>query len=205
LLHIPANFVAAVFESAQINTKVKIAAFLALSGSATDNYQTFTEYTENNNVCQYYDGGCDYKGRGALMMRGGWSYRSAGNALSLSLESNPNSAATVPTVFQTAGWQWTKFLLNLNQFSNIVDWTTAKLAIKLIEYQDVSELNTKALTCLTTQVPCLTYTAVEGDTWDSIATQFQVTVAALEALNPGINEPAAGQKILIDGDPASCL
>jgi predicted chitinase len=105
----------AVMRQYNINNFNRITMFMAQTGHETDNYNTFVEYTNadgTNPWCIHYDGGCRFRGRGALQLTGRANYRAAGRALNQNFEANPDLVAQMPWAFQTAGWFWASRNLN---------------------------------------------------------------------------------------------
>jgi len=71
--------------------------FLAQTGHETDGYNTFSEYTNadgTNAWCRNYNGGCRYRGRGAIQLTHLYNYQKAGNELGVNLAQNPDIVAT---------------------------------------------------------------------------------------------------------------
>jgi len=111
----------------QITNVNRIMMFLAQTGEETDNYNTFTEYTNadgTNGWCANYDGGCTYLGRGAIQLTGISNYRAAGDALNVGDQfvNSPTDVAQLQWAFKTAGWYWGTH--NLNQCSDAQDVLT---------------------------------------------------------------------------------
>jgi len=97
---------------------------LKQTGHETDSYNTLTEYTNRdgtNAYCARYDGGCRYKGRGAIQLTHRRNYVRAGNELGVDFVNSPDVVATPQYAFQVAGlyWKWT----NLNKCSDARDLT----------------------------------------------------------------------------------
>eukprot|EP00029_Vermamoeba_vermiformis_P012357 TRINITY_DN716_c0_g1_i1.p1 TRINITY_DN716_c0_g1~~TRINITY_DN716_c0_g1_i1.p1 ORF type:complete len:189 (-),score=45.05 TRINITY_DN716_c0_g1_i1:116-682(-) len=99
----------------EINTFNRITMFMAQTGHETANYNTFVEYTNSDGTnawCHKYDGGCTFRGRGAMQLTHRSNYRAAGRALGYDYVSNPSMVATMPHAFLTAGWFWKNNDLN---------------------------------------------------------------------------------------------
>jgi len=97
---------------------------MAQTGQETDRYNTFVEYTDSNGVngwCANYEGGCTYRGRGAIQLTHRSNYARAGTALGQDFVANPNLVADPRFAFETAGWYWQN--RNLNDCSDRSDVT----------------------------------------------------------------------------------
>jgi predicted chitinase len=106
-----------------INNVNRIISFLAHVSLATNGLQTFEESDENNPWCHHYEGGCAFRGRGALMLRGRSIYSLASDFFGADFESNPSQMRFMQWAFQTAGWWWNRhqlnFLADLSDFAGI--------------------------------------------------------------------------------------
>jgi len=99
--------------------------FLAQTGHETGSFNTFVEYTNaggTNAWCPRYDGGCRYRGRGAIQLTHKYNYRRAGTELGADFVNNPEIVATPRYAFEVGGlfWKWN----NLNQCSDSRDMNT---------------------------------------------------------------------------------
>jgi LysM repeat protein len=193
------------------------------TGQETDRYNTFVEYTNSggtNPWCHNYDGGCRYRGRGAIQLTGRYNYNAAGNALGYNFVNDPDAVAQTQWAFKTAGWFWRGH--NLNSPSDAGDVTSATKIINggLNGLSDRIALYQKAKQCIpqfggggpspTPIKPSPTpikpggctpqsYTVKSGDTLTAIAARFGSTVAKIAAAN-GISNPNkiyVGQRLTI--------
>lgn len=109
----------AAMDEAEINTKARVAAFLAQIAHESGEFKYMQEIADGS----AYEGRKDlgniqpgdgprYKGRGVIQLTGRSNYKKAGAALSVDLESNPEQAATPKLAFRTAAWFWTTHGLN---------------------------------------------------------------------------------------------
>jgi putative chitinase len=106
-------------EEAQINTKLRIAAFLGQLALESGELKYFVEIASG----EAYEGrkrlgntqpgdGPRFKGRGPIQLTGRANYKSAGAALGVDLENNPERAADPDVAFRVAAWYWTSRKLN---------------------------------------------------------------------------------------------
>jgi predicted chitinase len=199
-----------------INNLARVQMFMAQTGQETDHYNTFTEYTNpdgTNAWCHNYDGGCTYRGRGAIQLTGRSNYNSAGNALGQNFVGNPGLVAQLPHAFNTAGWYWNS--RNLNGPSDARDIVTATKLINggtngLSARQAMYATAQRCITSLsgggsspppTKPSGCTpqTYVVKSGDNLTAIASRFGTTVAKIQAAN-GISNPNliyVGQRLTI--------
>jgi len=108
-----------------ISSVPRVQMFMAQTGHETDNYNTFSEYVNadgTNAWCRNYDGGCRYRGRGAIQLTHSYNYRKAGSELGVDFVSSPEIVANPQYAFKVAGlfWRWN----NLNQCSDNQDMLT---------------------------------------------------------------------------------
>lgn len=113
----------------EINTPLRVAAFLAQLGHESGELRWFEEFASG----MAYEGRADlgnnspgdgqrYKGRGPIQLTGKANYIKAGKALGLDLVNNPHLAATTGIGFRIAGWFWkTK---GLNELADKKDFDT---------------------------------------------------------------------------------
>lgn len=76
-----------------INTLRRVWMFMAQTGHETARYNTFVEYTNpdgTNAWCHRYEGGCRYRGRGAIQLTHKSNYQRAGNTLGANFVGNPD-------------------------------------------------------------------------------------------------------------------
>lgn len=202
----------AVLSTYQINTRNRILMFLAQTGHETDRYNTFVEYTNpdgTNAWCHRYEGGCRYRGRGAIQLTHLSNYRRAGNELGADFVNNPDLVATNQYAFKTAGkyWQWR----NLNEPSDRGDINDATRRINggTNGLQDRINLYNAAKNCIGNPGPAPSpspspgcpryYTVQPGDTLSAIAARFGTTVDAIVKAN-NIKNPNliyVGQRLII--------
>lgn len=113
------EFLPEVFEKYEINTRLRMAHFLAQIAHESAHFRTLEEYASG----QAYEGRRDlgnvqrgdgrrYKGRGAIQLTGRFNYRKFGNLLDLDLENNPELAASPKVSAYTAGEYWRQKGLN---------------------------------------------------------------------------------------------
>lgn len=109
----------AAMAEALINTRLRVAAFLAQIAHESCELRYMQEIADGS----AYEGRADlgntepgdgprYKGRGPLQLTGRWGYQHAGTALHLDLVNNPDSVATPQVGFRTSVWIWTWKQLN---------------------------------------------------------------------------------------------
>jgi len=102
-----------------INTKLRLAHFLAQIAHESDHFRTLEEYASG----AAYEGRRDlgnvvrgdgrrYKGRGAIQLTGRFNYRKFGKILGVNLEENPELAATPEISVLTALEYWKQRKLN---------------------------------------------------------------------------------------------
>lgn len=103
----------------QINTRLRIAAFLAQLGHESVSLTRFEEgasgdaYEGRADLGNLHPGdGRRFKGRGPIQITGRANYRAAGRALGIDLETHPELAATPEHGFRIAVWYWTSRKLN---------------------------------------------------------------------------------------------
>ena len=112
-----------VMKKYEINTKLRIAHFLAQLAHESAHFRTLEEYASG----QAYEGRADlgnvrrgdghrYKGRGAIQLTGRYNYRKMGDILGIDLENNPELAATPKVSAYVAGEFWTS--KNLNELAD---------------------------------------------------------------------------------------
>lgn len=112
-------FLNAAMDEAQINTKLRIAAFLAQVAHESGQLRYMQEIASG----EAYEGRKDlgntqpgdgprYKGRGPIQLTGRANYRACGQALGVDLENHPELAADPSYAFRVAGWFWTSKRLN---------------------------------------------------------------------------------------------
>lgn len=173
------------FDYADITNTSQVAAFWALGGTLTSNFETFKELGSAN--CQYYDGGCTYTGRGVFMMSGSATYRQAGQALGQDFEHDPELVLQHTHAFKTAAWLWKRKSFDDNgRFWTLAELSAAatSLGITSLSQQAItSALYIKSLACLASDHVCTWYTVAQGDTPSSIAAAQGVTVEELVSLN----------------------
>ena len=104
---------------ANITTPLRQAAFLAQLAHESGELRTFQErgtgeeYEGRKTLGNTQTGdGRRFKGRGPIQLTGRANYRSAGRALGLDLENQPELAATPEVGFRVAGWFWTTHHFN---------------------------------------------------------------------------------------------
>jgi nucleoid-associated protein YgaU len=174
----------------------------------------FLQYTNadgTNAWCGRYEGGCRFRGRGAMQLTHRSNYANAGRALGQDFVSNPELVAQMPWAFLTAGWFWQT--RDLNSFADRGDVVGATRVINggRNGLEDRQARFAVAQRCIgggsgTTPPPppsaddnCQ-YTVRSGDTFGAIATRHDTTVANLQRLNPSITNPSlirVGQVIIV--------
>jgi predicted chitinase len=110
--------VAAITEG-RIDTRLRVAAFLAQLGHESVDLKHFEElasgqaYEGRRDLGNIYPGdGPRFKGRGPIQLTGRVNYRAAGCALGVDLEGSPELAALPEYGFRIAVWFWTSRRLN---------------------------------------------------------------------------------------------
>jgi hypothetical protein len=101
--------------------------FMAQTGHETDSYNTFSEYVNadgTNAWCKNYDGGCTYRGRGAIQLTHKYNYARAGTELGVDFVSNPNIVATPQYAFTVGGLYWSWRSLNTCSDNRDIDTCT---------------------------------------------------------------------------------
>lgn len=127
-LYLP--FLNAAMAEAEINTPLRMAAFLAQVAHESAEFRYMEEIADGH----AYEGRKDlgniqpgdgkrYKGRGPIQLTGRTNYRLCGQALGLDLEGQPLLAVQPENAFRTACWFWTTKKLNgyadLGEFDTI--------------------------------------------------------------------------------------
>lgn len=109
---------------AQINTRLRVAAFLAQVAHESGELRYIQELADGS----AYEGRADlgntqpgdgprYKGRGPLQLTGRANYTKAGQDLGLDLANHPEQVATPQVGFRTSCWFWGQ--KHLNQFADV--------------------------------------------------------------------------------------
>ncbi|MFP2957283.1 glycoside hydrolase family 19 protein [Myxococcus sp. 1LA] len=110
----------AAMQEAEITTVPRVAAFLAQLAHESGELRYWEELASGD----AYEGRKDlgntqpgdgrrYKGRGPIQLTGRTNYRTAGKALGVPLEEQPELAARPEYGFRVAGWYWTSRRLNV--------------------------------------------------------------------------------------------
>ena len=104
---------------AAIDNRMRKAAFLAQLAHESAELRYFeelmdgSEYENRRDLGNTHPGdGRRYKGRGPIQLTGRANYRSAGLALGIDLEGNPQRAADLDVGFRVAAWFWMSHNLN---------------------------------------------------------------------------------------------
>lgn len=174
------------FDYADIDDKSQVAAFWALSGVLTLQYETFKEV--GTSKCVNYDGGCDYTGRGALMLRGSGTYREAALSLLRNYGSNPESVLEPSEAFLSAAWLWKK-KRDIDDFGSQIGVAELLLAANRFGINSATDLAllgtiyARSLLCLANDTTCAWYVVSQGDTPQLIAAALNVNIDTLVALN----------------------
>ncbi len=102
-----------------INTRARLAAFLAQTGHESGSFRWWREFGgENARYAPYY-------GRGPIQLTWRANYEAAGSALGLDLVSDPDLVARDPVVgFLTAGWFWRHGSGDLNTLADQATWAS---------------------------------------------------------------------------------
>jgi predicted chitinase len=195
-----------------ITSTNRITMFMAQTGHETDHYKTFVEYTNSDGTnawCHKYDGGCRFKGRGAIQLTHRRNYASAGSALGYDYVNNPDMVAELPHAFLTAGWFWSQNGLNnpsdlrdLDRATRIINGGTNGLEARRTLYNRAkmcfSNNPNEASGCVKIQ-----HRVVTGETLYGIAQRYGKQIDKILAINPQITNPAmirAGDVINIPCD-----
>jgi predicted chitinase len=124
----------AAMEEFEINSKLRIAAFLSQLAAESGEFKWFNElasgaeYEGRKNLGNTHPGdGKRYKGRGPIQLTGRNNYRKAGEALGLDLEGNPELASSPEVAFRTAGWYW--YTNHINKYADKGDIRAVTLLI----------------------------------------------------------------------------
>lgn len=116
----------AAMDEAQINTRERMAAFLAQIAHESGELKYMEELWGPTKQQLRYEGtdlakrlgntqegdGYKFRGRGPIQLTGRANYRDCGKALGLDLEADPDAVATWAVGFRTTCWFWTKNKLN---------------------------------------------------------------------------------------------
>lgn len=146
-------------DEAEINTKLRMAAFLAQLAHESAQLRYMEEIWGPTDVQKRYEGrkdlgntqpgdGFRYKGRGPIQLTGRTNYQKAGKVLGLDLEGHPEQAATPEVGFRVAGWYWTKHNLNALADAKNFDGITRAINGGLTGKPDRDAYYQKALTAL---------------------------------------------------------
>lgn len=107
-----------------INTKPRIAAFLAQLAHESGQLRWFEEFASGEaydtgrlairlgNTPEKDGDGQKYKGRGPIQLTGRSNYEKAGKALGVDLVNHPERATWLEVTFRIAGWYWKTHGLN---------------------------------------------------------------------------------------------
>ena len=181
----------AALTAASIDTLPRIRMFLAIAGSLTDR---FTQWTEaDTSLCQHYDGGCAFRGRGAFRLHGRLNYQAASRALGQDFVSNPDLASQMPWAIRTATWVWTR-----NNLNRLADTEQLGEALRVVtgglnNLRNVQNDYARAQICICegcTLPPrvnhCLTTT---GRHWTAnhLLVRYYISARRFEQLNPGMS------------------
>jgi predicted chitinase len=130
----------AAMDEGEINTPLRMAAFLGQIAAESGELRFWLEQANG----MHYDitvnphlagilgndqpgDGPKYKGRGPIQLTGKSNYTVCGNAISVDLVNNPDSAASHEVGFRVAVWYWgTK---NLNTLADVPDYDTITFKI----------------------------------------------------------------------------
>lgn len=107
----------------EINTPVRLAAFLAQVGHESGGLHWLREIWGPTIAQTHYEGRADlgnteagdglvYRGRGLIQITGRANYREVGEALGVDLETNPDKLETAELATRSAAWFWKKHGLN---------------------------------------------------------------------------------------------
>lgn len=114
-----AKYLPAEMEKAGINTRLRIAHFLAQIGHESDHFRTTKEYASGREYEGRHDlgnvkagDGVRYKGRGVIQITGRANYDKYGKMLKLNLINKPELAETPEVSVKTAIAYWTDHNLN---------------------------------------------------------------------------------------------
>lgn len=120
-------FLQKAMDEAGINTKLRIAAFLAQLGHESGDFRWMEEIWGPTDAQKRYEppttlatklgntqkgDGYRYRGRGPIQLTGRTNYKTAGTALGVDLEKDPDQARTLSVCFRVAAWFWTTRKLN---------------------------------------------------------------------------------------------
>lgn len=173
------------FDYADIEDKSQVATFWAISGVLTLQYETFKE--PGTRECREYDDGCDYTGRGALMLKGSSEYREAGRDLKRNYGSDPESVLQPADAFLSAGWLWKK--RDMHDFGDhigVVDLIASAVKFQIYSSSDREQMEVtyrRALECLEKDTTCTWYVVSKYDTPRIIADSLGYDLDDLVALN----------------------
>ncbi len=116
----------------EINTPLRIAAFLAQLGHESLDLKYFGEIWGPTSAQKDYEppgsrakrlgntqpgDGYKFRGRGPIQLTGRSNYRAASKALNLDLENNPDLASDPDVAFRVAVWFWNS--RNLNKYADL--------------------------------------------------------------------------------------
>lgn len=116
----------AAMEEAAINTKARVAAFLAQIAHESGQLRWWTEIWTNSPAQQRYDTRTDlgntpeadndgflYRGRSPIQLTGKANYKACGDAIGVDLVNNPDRADDLDVGFRICAWFWTTRKLNV--------------------------------------------------------------------------------------------
>lgn len=149
----------AAMTEAEINTKLRMAAFLAQLAHESAQLRYMEEIWGPTDAQKRYEGrkdlgntvagdGFRYKGRGPIQLTGRSNYKKAGKDLGLDLEGHPEQAATPEVGFRIAGWYWRTHNLNTLADAKNFDGITKSINGGLNGKADRDGYYQKALTAL---------------------------------------------------------
>jgi len=146
--------------NATISGLKRVRMFMALTGYDTQNYTRFNEDPTDIN-CNNYDGGCRYRGRGALKLKHAYNYQRAKYELRADFVDQPELAGTPYYAFKIAAkvWNWTR--LNICAENEDVATCTMLLTGGKDGLEERTELYKLAQKCIA-NVPGVWYWAVAG-------------------------------------------
>lgn len=174
------------------------------------------EYTSPRNAtcpwgcnpwCHYYDGGCQWIGRGILQIHGRSNYVIAEKHANVLFTKFPELMAEMPYSFDESGYFW--YRNNMNQLAETGNWIQMAKILAEGQPQNLdsrTRCRERVSKCYRppAAIPSrcgFTYTCEEGDDIESITTRYRLLTSEIYYFNPSLPTTfflcPEGQKLFI--------